>query len=231
MVWTLHGAVGSHKDWKDFRLDSEITQSVNLWRFLQCCPKSIEETGIALNNEITSVNPTLLGYSMGGRIALHALLAENSPWEKAIIVSADTGISNEESRARRRQRDTEWASQALSGDWNTFIKNWNAQSILPKLHDESFFERAQLKPWRQQIARSFIDWSTGAQQDLLPKLHNIKIPILWITGDTDKKFSKIAKRAILEIPNGTHISVKNSGHRVPWEQPKDFLSIVQDFLK
>ncbi|MCX6865074.1 MAG: hypothetical protein NTV46_02435, partial [Verrucomicrobia bacterium] len=72
----------------------------------------------------------LLGYSMGGRLALHALLEENPPWQAAIIVSAHPGLEAEAERETRRTADAAWAHQALTGNWQEFLAAWDAQPML-----------------------------------------------------------------------------------------------------
>jgi 2-succinyl-6-hydroxy-2,4-cyclohexadiene-1-carboxylate synthase len=218
MIVALHGAIGSVDDWKPLPVDGDW-HCVNLWKFLQCCPKSLPELGRAINNEFPKSGHTLVAYSMGGRIALHALLDANSNWDKAVIISAHTGLKNENERSVRRSLDAEWASKALSMHWQTFIEEWNQQGILA---DSESPDRSDLIPWRRQIARSFIDWSTGNQDDLLPLLHQIEIPVLWITGAKDTKFTKVAEQAVEALPNATHLSIPDCGHRVPFER-RDFL--------
>ncbi|MBT8043358.1 MAG: hypothetical protein KJO79_00280, partial [Verrucomicrobiae bacterium] len=82
MIWALHGAVGMAADWRVFAASLPPSfgglRRLDLWRFLDCCPMPLEKFGITLAEEIKRIDPepTLLGYSMGGRLALHALLAQ-----------------------------------------------------------------------------------------------------------------------------------------------------------
>lgn len=87
---------------------------MDLWRFLDCCPMSMPEFGRALNREAEAVTgrKILVGYSMGGRLALHALL-EGGLWDAAILISPHPGLESEEERAARRAGDAEWGSRAL----------------------------------------------------------------------------------------------------------------------
>ena len=111
-VWCLHGAVGSATDWKPFAHamagQGVETRAVDLWRMLECCPMPLMEFGRVLNAECRGLGrkserqPVLLGYSMGGRLALHALLDENPPWRAAVIVGAHPGLESEGERIARR---------------------------------------------------------------------------------------------------------------------------------
>lgn len=216
------------EDWDTKQTPGHIFKAVNLWRFLQCCPKSMSDIGVSINGESKHADDILMGYSLGGRLALHALLDQPSKWKKAIIISAHTGLLSEQEKSERRAIDAEWGALALTLEWPEFLKKWNSQQILPPAELPS---RAKLKPFQQQVARSFIDWSTGAQENLLPRLHEIKTEVLWITGEQDTKFTKVAAAACEQLPNATHSIVKNVGHRVPWEAHDIFYQMVNEFIK
>ncbi|MGJ8672405.1 alpha/beta fold hydrolase [Rubritalea sp.] len=230
MIYALHGAVGMAADWKDFaqvmKADGLSVARVDLWKFLACCPMPIGEFGAAFNKEVHAKEAVLLGYSMGGRLALHALLDAPDKWQKAIIVSAHTGLAESE-RIPRQSHDAAWAAKALKWDWDTFLGEWNSQGVL---EGAEMADRRKLKPQRESVARSFMDWTVGLQQDLLPRLKEITCPVLWIVGARDEKFLAVARVAVqmndliqLEI-------VDDCGHRVPWEQPEVFSGLVSKFL-
>ena len=67
----------------------------------------------------------LVGYSMGGRLALQALI-DGAPFDRAVIISA--GLNLEENRDERRARDEAWARRFESDPWDEVIRDWNAQS-------------------------------------------------------------------------------------------------------
>lgn len=81
MLWLLHGNLGSPADWKpvmDFlRAGGVEARALNLWRYLECCPKSLKDMGRVLCSEIASQDrhPLICGYSLGGRLAMQAVLA------------------------------------------------------------------------------------------------------------------------------------------------------------
>lgn len=221
-------------DWRTFAasLPSSFggVRRLDLWRFLDCCPMSLEACGKALTEEIVRVDPepVLLGYSMGGRLALHAMLARPSVWKAAIIVSAHPGLTSEAERAERREQDAEWSSRALKGDWPDFLAQWNAQGVLGDAGDMP--DRVRLKDRRASIARSFIDWSLGAQENLAPRLGEISCPVLWVTGERDEGFTQLGRESVAMLPRGEHRMISDCGHRVPWEKPEGFSMVCLDFL-
>lgn len=230
MIYALHGAVGMAADWKPFAEQMKSkgvpVARVDLWGYLACCPMPISTFGSAFNKEVHAKAPVILGYSMGGRLALHALLDDPEKWSKAIIVSAHTGINKSE-RVPRQAVDAAWAAKALKGEWNEFLAEWNSQGVLAGI---KMPDRRCLKSRREAVARSFMDWTVGVQDDLLPQLEKVKCPVLWVVGERDKKFLAVAEEAVAKIPLVKLVVIPNCGHRVPWEKSEEFGTAVSDFL-
>ncbi len=237
--WCLHGAVGMAADWRGFAKSLVTggigTRAVDLWRFLECQPMPLPAFGKALNadagGEVSrGSGRALLGYSMGGRLALHALLEKDHPWQAAVIVSADPGLEDETEKSARRAADTAWATRALTGDWQAFLTDWNAQPVLGSpMRDPQ--ATASLVMRRREIARSFVDWSLGFQQPLWDRLSEIKIPLLWVAGENDPKFRTLAERAVSLVPDGHFALAPDAGHRVPWDAGEWFAARVIAFLR
>lgn len=221
-------------DWRAFgaSLSAEIggLRRLDLWRFLDCCPMPLEKFGDTLAGEIKRVDPEpiLVGYSMGGRLALHALLAQPELWKAAVIISAHPGLADESERMDRQKKDAEWSALALKADWSDFLDRWNAQGVLGGAGELP--DRTRLKSRRASVARSFIDWSLGAQADLLPRFDKITCPVLWMTGERDSKFTGIAEAAVPHLPQGKHVVVPDCGHRVPWENAPGFTRHCVEFM-
>lgn len=239
--WCLHGAVGLASDWRGtgraLATHGVGSKAVDLWRFLDCCPMPMEDFGVALSAEasgevLRGSGRVLVGYSMGGRLALHALLADPSPWQGAVIVSAHPGLEHEVDRVTRRAADADWASRALTGNWAEFIEAWNAQPVFTGTgFCEDGSRASRLAQRRREIARSFVDWSLGAQEPLWSRLSGISIPVMWITGREDAKFTELAARAAASMPCASHRVIDGAGHRVPWQNETQFCAEVVGFLR
>lgn len=236
--WCLHGAVGAASDWRGLAQSLAAlgisTRAVDLWRFLECESVSMPEFGKRLNADAAGEIPRaarriLIGYSMGGRLALHALL-EGGPWDVAVIISANPGLRDPDEAAARRRSDTVWATQALTLAWQDFISKWNAQPILGGAMRDSR-EDGKLIQRRREIARSFVDWSLGSQQPLWDRLPEIKIPVLWIAGENDAKFCAIAEEAS-GLPENSQLAIAPAtGHRVPWENAEWLAERINDLRR
>ena len=238
--WCLHGAVGMAADWRGFAKNMAAsgigTRAVDLWRFLECNPMPLTDFSKALNADASGEvfrgnSRALLGYSMGGRLALHTLLEKDHPWQAAIIVSAHPGLESETERADRRGSDAAWATRALAGDWQKFLTAWNAQPVLGDAAMRDPQSSGRLIMRRREIARSFVDWSLGAQEPLWEHLGEIKIPVLWVAGENDLKFRALAERAVALIPKACLAIAPAAGHRVPWEADAWFADRATGFLR
>ena len=110
VITCLHGFLGNPRDW-DFLRDAGF---------------EIETPPL---DAIPAHGDILLGYSLGGRLALQALLA-GANYKRAILVSTGLGIEDESARAARRASDEAWAQRFESEDFETVIADWNAQPVL-----------------------------------------------------------------------------------------------------
>lgn len=166
----------------------------------------------------------LMGYSLGGRLALHALLAHPSRWTGAILISTHPGLSDPKRREERLQRDQIWADRFLSEPWDHLMKEWNSQ---PVLASSKPLERKEKNYCRKTLAQMLTTWSLGSQEDLQKPLSELPVPILWVTGEEDH-FSMQPK---LSHPLSSICSIGSSGHRVPWDAPKPFKTCVASWVQ
>ncbi len=160
----------------------------------------------------------LLGYSMGGRLALQLL--EKQCFTKAVIVSAGLNAPDD----NRRKRDEEWARRFESEDWPSLMAAWNAQPVF----GGHALARNEADYDRRELARQLRDWSPAVLPP--PNLERIDTPILWIAGERDAKYVDIARRAVERLPNAELWICPGAGHRVPWEQPEAFVERLRGFL-
>lgn len=236
MIWCLHGAVGQAGDWdlfsQEFGKKGKACRAVELWRFLECEGMSLTEWAAAFNAEVAAAGEkenTLVGYSLGGRLALHALLDAPDLWAQAVIISAHPGLLDERAKLDRMASDAEWAGRALTSDWSQFLKSWDAQGVLRGASAKTPDPRMRLVNRRRALARSFMEWSLGKQENLSERLAEIRCPLLWVTGKQDDKFTLLAREAVALLAKGSHCEIE-SGHRVPWEAASDFAEKVAGFL-
>ncbi len=199
VITCLHGFLGNPHDW-DFLRDAGF---------------AIETPPL---DAIPPHGDTLLAYSLGGRLALHALLA-GAQYERAIFVSTGLGIEDEEARAARRAADEAWAQRFESEDFDSVMAAWNAQPVLSG--------PALTRTRDDYDSRALREWSSGALPPVASRLHELTIPTLWIAGARDGKYVAEAKRAVSLAPDANLAIIEDAGHRVPWQQPREFMERLQ----
>lgn len=243
MIHALHGTVGSFKDWSFLERALEPSGRTlithDLWRYCQNDGVGLWQFASLFNQSVATESKDepqdLIAYSMGGRLALHALLENQSLWRSAVIVSAHTGLEASK-RSERLKSDQRWAELAADEDssWLTFLKKWNSQGVLrstPQSPELEWHDRELLAPQRSEVATSFRNWSLGRQDDLLARLPEVHTPVLWVVGERDQKFRALAEDAAAALPNAELLIIPDAGHRVPWEAPDAFHSAVLQWLE
>ncbi|MBO8178667.1 MAG: 2-succinyl-6-hydroxy-2,4-cyclohexadiene-1-carboxylate synthase [Bacillus sp. (in: Bacteria)] len=177
----------------------------------------------------------MIGYSMGGRLALtFAVLFPN--WvETLILESASPGLEFPEERKERQLADARLADMILHKGIEFFIDYWEriplfaTQSQLPE--DVKEKKRAQrMKNHPVGLANSLLGMGTGSQPSWWDQLTNLHFPVLLLTGKMDMKFCRIAERMVQRLPMAQHEVIEGVGHTIHMEHPEKFGTIVDRFL-
>jgi 2-succinyl-6-hydroxy-2,4-cyclohexadiene-1-carboxylate synthase len=172
-----------------------------------------------------------LGYSMGGRIALHLALAYPDVVRRLILVSATAGIEDDAARAARRTADNKQADALEdSGDVAQFLDRWLAGPLFATLPAERAGREARLTNTAAGLASSLRHAGTGAQDNLWPRLAKLTMPVLVVAGALDTRYADIAWRMAKAIPNARLAVMAGAGHATHLEKPDQFVSLVEEFL-
>ena len=174
----------------------------------------------------------LLGYSMGGRIALYTALS--GYFSALILESASPGLATEAERAARRASDAALAQRIERDGVPAFVDEWErlplfaSQQLLPAERRDAL--RAQrLHNRAAGLANSLRGIGTGAQPSLWDDLPRLSIPTLLIAGALDTKYAAIARQMAERLPHAQLTVVPNAGHAPHVEQPTMFDELVTDF--
>lgn len=221
----LHGFLGRPTDWDLFGFDNLV--GVDLFDFNR--PHSLTQWAESFNAEIhkSHQHPLLMGYSLGGRLALHALINSPDRWRAAVIISAHPGLADQDTRQQRRLSDAEWAERFKTEDWNVLMQDWNGRAVFDP--NGFAFDRCENHYQRKQLSGALTHWSLGEQEDLRDKIANLPMPILWIVGENDPTYRALAASVTFANPQSRLWVVQQASHRAPWEQPKAFTQQIQAF--
>ena len=238
ITYALHGNLGTVDDWRAAEFFHGEVDALDLWAEadrglrLEAWAESFCARVRDAADYRDDEKPWLAGYSLGGRLALHALAAAPTMWGGAVILSAHPGLADEGARELRRQRDTAWADKVRTASWQDFLAAWNAQTVLAGDPGAEFFHRQQqLQSRRESVARAFELWSLGCQADLSECLAACPLPVLWINGGEDAKFTELGAAMSKRLPNGEHRVLDGCGHRILHEAPFLAAEAIRDFQK
>ncbi|MFZ7944997.1 2-succinyl-6-hydroxy-2,4-cyclohexadiene-1-carboxylate synthase [Neobacillus sp. 19] len=177
----------------------------------------------------------LLGYSMGGRLALTFALLFPNRVRKLMLESASPGLATEAERELRRMKDAELAKFIRDQGIKPFVEYWEGIPLfstmkrLPAKMNESI-RMQRLRNSSIGLANSLLGMGTGSQPSWWNRLDQLACEVLLITGREDKKFCGIAESILQSLKKGTWVVVENSGHAIHVEEPEKFGTIVSDFL-
>jgi 2-succinyl-6-hydroxy-2,4-cyclohexadiene-1-carboxylate synthase len=176
--------------------------------------------------------PHLVGYSMGGRLALTLAVRARARFGRVVIVSATPGLPNAAERAARRAADRALAARAVMRPLPEFLAAWYAQPLFATLDPASpavqamQARRGRQDPWG--LARSLRAMGTGAMRPLWDDLPQAA-PFDAVAGARDAKFAAIAGR-MARTPGATAHLVEGAGHAPHLEQPARFVQNLNDLL-
>lgn len=192
---------------------------------------------IALLDALKLQQVHLLGYSMGGRIALYTAVNYPNRIKSLILESASPGLKTEEERAKRRESDHTLAERIEQEGVESFVDDWEqlplwasqVDTLSAEAKTKLREERLSQKP--KGLANSLRGMGTGEQPSLWEHLADLDMPTLLIAGERDSKFIQINQEMDTLLPNSTLHIVENAGHTVHLEQPDIFNQTVLDFLQ
>jgi 2-succinyl-6-hydroxy-2,4-cyclohexadiene-1-carboxylate synthase len=192
---------------------------------------------IELLDELKIDKCFLVGYSMGGRLALYLTLHFPERFIKVILESALPGLVKEADRLNRIKSDFQIASKLTRiterKDFETFLNYWYSQPIFGNIKNHPDYKnmlesRLENNPIR--LTKSLKYMGTGYQPSLWEKLKDNQIPLLLIAGEIDQKFVEINTQMLRECSVAQLKIIEKAGHNIHLEQTEKFVQIMQQFF-
>ncbi len=243
----LHGFLGSGSDWlsvaRQFshqffcilpdlpghgeNVELPLSEPVNFDKIVAGLNYLLDEL------ELERVN--LLGYSMGGRIALYFSTKFPHRVEHLILEGANPGIADERSRLARATLDDQRAEQLRNLGIDTFVDRWYQMMLFGTLKKHPQILE-QLKIRRKQndarwAAKIISELSPGRQPSLWHRLGQLPMPVLLLAGQLDEKYADLMGQMAAKIPQAILEIVPGAGHNVHLEAPQPFIKGVEQFLQ
>jgi 2-succinyl-6-hydroxy-2,4-cyclohexadiene-1-carboxylate synthase len=189
----------------------------------------------ALLHHLDIDHTALLGYSLGGRVALHFAVESPQLLWALVIESASPGIEDEMERDARFGSDAQLAASIESDGIESFVERWQAQPLFAsqrKLPADTLerqrHQRLENSPLG--LANSLRGMGAGAQGWLLPDLPQISIPTLFLAGALDERYAAMAPIMAATVPGAEYHVIEGVGHTSHLEQPDAYATKVTEFL-
>jgi 2-succinyl-6-hydroxy-2,4-cyclohexadiene-1-carboxylate synthase len=173
----------------------------------------------------------VIGYSLGGRIALHLALGHPQLVERLVVIGATGGLDSEKERAERRVADESLADHLEDIGVDAFLDEWLSQPMFASLTAEQSFRELRATNSAAGLASSLRLCGTGTQESLWSRLGELTMPVLVIAGANDEKFTHLGHRLVESI--GTNASIQlidNAGHSAQLEDPTATASAITKWL-
>ena len=177
----------------------------------------------------------LVGYSMGGRVALTLACRRPGLLRSLTVIGASVGLSTEAERAERRESDQKLAESIEQDGLEAFVDRWMANPLFATQArlGEGFLAASRAQRMRNSaagLARSLRGAGTGAMTPLHDDLESCPVPTVFIVGAQDPKFTRVAVDLAARMPNAATAVVDDSGHAAHLEQPDAVAAVIRGQL-
>jgi 2-succinyl-6-hydroxy-2,4-cyclohexadiene-1-carboxylate synthase len=176
---------------------------------------------------------TLIGYSMGGRVAMGYASAYPLSVDRLIIESSFPGYENQKDKERRLETDFDLAEELEAGSMAQFLDKWYRFQLFKSLREHPTF--SLLKKGREQndpiqVSKALKQLSSGLQPSYWSLFGNGAFPIYYVTGEWDKKYCLVANKIKDRYPQCNITIISKAGHNVHFEQQSSYLTWFSNTL-
>jgi 2-succinyl-6-hydroxy-2,4-cyclohexadiene-1-carboxylate synthase len=177
----------------------------------------------------------LLGYSMGGRLAITFAVLFPEKVRKLVLESASAGLEEEHLRSDRRMKDGQLANLILEKGIQHFVRYWEGIPLFSSLEKLPPQTKEAIRAQRLNnssigLSNSLVGMGTGSQPSWWRDLAMVPCEVLMITGKKDEKFCRIAEQMLSHFQNGRMYVIEDAGHIIHVEESEKFGTIVSEFL-
>jgi 2-succinyl-6-hydroxy-2,4-cyclohexadiene-1-carboxylate synthase len=187
----------------------------------------------ALVRERTTRPARLVGYSMGGRLAVGLLVRHPDLFASAVLIGASPGLSTASERQERARWDERWARLLDTEGLDTFVAAWEA---LPLFAAQEALEPAVVAEQRRirrshdprGLARSLRVIGLARMPDYRPRLPDVRCPVRLVVGERDSRFRALAADMRDHLPRATVHLVPDVGHNVVLARPGAIAELLRE---
>jgi 2-succinyl-6-hydroxy-2,4-cyclohexadiene-1-carboxylate synthase len=181
--------------------------------------------------EIRGDGCVVVGYSMGGRLALHAALG--SAFAGLVVVGASAGIADADERRRRKEADSELADWIETHSIDEVVARWERNPVFASqpapLVDAQRAGRLAHSP--ADLARLLRSAGQGALDPIWDRLESLGMPVLALAGEDDPTYRAASERIASLVPQGRCGVIRGAGHAAHLEAPDAVRDAILGFLQ
>ncbi|HEV7662210.1 MAG TPA: 2-succinyl-6-hydroxy-2,4-cyclohexadiene-1-carboxylate synthase [Chloroflexota bacterium] len=239
----LHGFSGSLRSWDDVRLrlrDRATLIAIDaLGHGQSSAPDDpsryslewLSRDLLALLDALHLPSAAVLGYSMGGRMALFFAVQHPTRVRHLILASASPGIEEPRERQQRIASDEALATRIERDGIEAFVAEWERLPLLrlaPHVPDDVRAAQTTLRLQNRPsgLANSLRGAGTGQQPSLWADLAHLRLPVTLLAGELDTRYVRIAERMQALLPTSTLHVLEAAGHTSHVDQPDEFTSVL-----
>jgi len=171
-----------------------------------------------------------IGYSMGGRLCLHAAIAQPHVVRGLALIGASPGIADDVERAARRGADDRLANHIEDVDVDAFLDEWLAQPLFAGLSVDAEQRTDRLRNSAAGLASSLRLAGSGVQESLWSHLAALTMPVLTVAGELDEKYAAIGRAIAGAVPGGDFAVIAGAGHAAHLQSPDLVLDALRRWL-
>lgn len=175
----------------------------------------------------------LVGYSLGGRLALRAALRSPEAYRGVVLVGATAGIEEGPMRVQRAEADEKLASWMEAMPIEDIVALWERQPLFADQAEALVEEQrpGRLSQDQRSLALLLRTAGQGVLDPVWDELHSFDLPLLAIAGARDDGYSAAAKRIASVAPNARAAIVAEAGHAPQLQQPDEVARLITEFLE
>lgn len=181
--------------------------------------------------------PIVVGYSMGGRVALVAACDDPRPFGALVLEGAGLGPATPGERTAAAERDAGNAARVRTEGVEAFMNDWEALPLFATQRSLPASVRGRVRGGRlsndaEALARTFERAGQHVMPDrdrVLRVLEEGGLPLLFIAGEHDRKYRLLAE-SLSSLPHAETRIVADAGHDTHLENPSAFVSVLSSFL-
>jgi 2-succinyl-6-hydroxy-2,4-cyclohexadiene-1-carboxylate synthase len=185
-----------------------------------------------LGEILSSGARVLVGYSLGGRLALRAALRSPDSFTAVVLVGSTAGIEEAPLRAARAEGDERLASWIEAASMEDVVSVWERQPLFADQSDALVEAQrpGRLAQDQRSLALLLRTAGQGVLEPVWHELSQLELPVLAIAGARDDGYTRAAKRIASTAPRGRAAVVEEAGHAAHLQRPDEVARLLVEFL-